>query len=265
MTIFVLFFIELMALRYASFSGMSAELGHDHNDGSLNLIKEESSSKSKEQEPKTAHAHTDSHSHDNHPATHMPGDDHMGHEREHQDIEHAAADVDTGIEPVESYAAQLTSLFILEFGVVFHSVFIGLTLAVSGKEFTTLYVVVVFHQMFEGLGLGSRLALTPFPRSKRWTPYVMGIVYGLTTPIAISIGLGVRMTYAPGSQTSLITNGVFDSISAGILIYTGLVELMAHEFLFSSTLRKAKPIVLFGAFGTMVAGAGKFYPSVRLF
>jgi zinc transporter 1/2/3 len=37
----------------------------------------------------------------------------------------------------------------------------------------------------------------------------------------------------------LIVNGVFDSISAGILIYTALVELMAHEFMFSNSMRKA--------------------------
>ena len=58
----------------------------------------------------------------------------------------------------ETYTAQLTSIFVLEFGIAFHSVFIGLTLAVSGSEFTTLYIVIVFHQTFEGLGLGSRLA-----------------------------------------------------------------------------------------------------------
>ncbi|KAJ5480488.1 Zinc-regulated transporter 1 [Penicillium desertorum] len=32
-----------------------------------------------------------------------------------------------------------------EFGIVFHSIFIGLTLTVSSEEFTTLYIVIVFH------------------------------------------------------------------------------------------------------------------------
>lgn len=41
----------------------------------------------------------------------------------------------------------MTAIFILEFGVIFHSIFIGLTLAVAGDEFITLYVVLVFHQV----------------------------------------------------------------------------------------------------------------------
>lgn len=73
----------------------------------------------------------------------------------------------------------------------------------------------------------------------------------------MAVGLGVRETYSPGSQTGLIVEGVFDSISAGILIYTGLVELMAHEFMFSSVMRRAKLRVVMAAFGMMCLGAGE--------
>ena len=132
----------------------------------------------------------------------------------------------------EQYYGQLLNVFVLEFGVMFHSVFIGLSLAVSGEEFKSLYIVLVFHQMFEGLGLGTRIATTDWSRH-RFTPWILAIAYTLCTPIAIAIGLGVRESYPPGSRRSLITNGVFDSISAGILVYTGIVELMAHEFLYS--------------------------------
>ncbi|KAM3087285.1 low-affinity Zn(2+) transporter zrt2, variant 2 [Clarireedia jacksonii] len=171
------------------------------------------------------------------------GEDHLGHQREHViDDDH--------------FAAQMTAIFILEFGVIFHSIFIGLTLAVTGSEFTVLYIVLVFHQTFEGLGLGSRLATTQWPKSKRWLPWALGSAYGVTTPIAIAIGLGVRSTFAPGSQKTMIINGVFDSISAGILIYTGLVELMAHEFMFNPEMRKASMKMLLFAFGCMCLGAG---------
>ena len=57
--------------------------------------------------------------------------------------------------------------------------------------------------------------------------------YGLTTPISIAIGLGLRNTYNPGSFTANVVSGVLDSMSAGILIYTGLVELLARDFLFN--------------------------------
>ncbi|KAJ7269920.1 hypothetical protein C8J57DRAFT_1323960 [Mycena rebaudengoi] len=37
---------------------------------------------------------------------------------------------------------------------------------------------------------------------------------------------------------ALILSGVLDSLSTGILIYTGLVELLAHEILFNKGLMK---------------------------
>ena len=150
----------------------------------------------------------------------------------------------------------MTSIFILEFGVIFHSIFIGLTLAVAGDEFVVLYIVLVFHQTFEGLGLGSRLGTMEWPKSKGWMPWVLGAAYGFTTPIAIAIGLGIRETFVPGSTTYLMVNGIFDSISAGILIYTGLVELMAHEFMFNAEMRKGSMTKVLSAFACMCLGAG---------
>ncbi|KAF7115315.1 hypothetical protein CNMCM5793_001951 [Aspergillus hiratsukae] len=229
MTIVVMFFVELMVMRYARF-GQSHVHGLEHDDH--------------------AHQSLDNSSGAVEPKSHIPGEDHLGHSREHRDTELGGK-----MSATEDYAAQLTSVFILEFGIIFHSIFIGLTLAVSGEEFITLYIVLVFHQTFEGLGLGSRLATTPWPASKRWTPYVLGLSYGLSTPIAIAIGLGVRNSYPPEGYTTLIVNGVFDSISAGILIYTALVELMAHEFMFSPSMRRAPIGTVLAAFGLLCLGA----------
>lgn len=60
----------------------------------------------------------------------------------------------------------LTTLTIL-LSSSFHSLIIGLTLAVN-EEFITLFIVLVFHQMFEGLGLGSRLSSLPLPSKFKW-------------------------------------------------------------------------------------------------
>jgi zinc transporter 1/2/3 len=256
MTVFVLFFIELMVMRYGNFEhDHEHENMHDHghiepSHAELDTLNEDeiSTIEGKPAAPgvePTAAMRTRSRS------THAPGEDHLGHARQHNDIE----EVDNPFS-LEDYRAQMTAIFILEFGIIFHSVFIGLTLAVAGQEFNTLFIVLVFHQTFEGLGLGSRLAVTPWPEKRRWTPYILALAYGFSTPIAIAVGLGVRKTYPPGSQTTLIVNGVFDSISAGILIYTGLVELMAHEFMFSNAMRKAKLKVVLAAFGLMCLGAG---------
>lgn len=131
-----------------------------------------------------------------------------------------------------AYKQQIAAFLILEFGVIFHSIVIGLNLGVVGDEFKTLFVVLVFHQSFEGLGIGARMSAIPFPPHS-WLPWLLCLAYGLTTPIAIAIGLGVRTTYNPESFTASVVSGVLDSMSAGILIYTGLVELLARDFLFN--------------------------------
>lgn len=59
----------------------------------------------------------------------------------------------------------------------------------------------------------------------------MGLVFALVAPVGMAIGLSIRTLYSPTSVAALITTGVFDSISAGLLIYASLVELLAHEFL----------------------------------
>ncbi|ETN36772.1 uncharacterized protein HMPREF1541_09050 [Cyphellophora europaea CBS 101466] len=247
MTVFVLFFVELMVMQYGKFGQRNDyEAGTDPIPAPTPTPYKDNIKENPDRTIETTTA-----SRNRSPSMLAPGQNHTAHVREHTDIE----DADSR-SMFEDYKAQVTAIFILEFGIIFHSVFIGLTLAVAGSEFDTLFIVIIFHQTFEGLGLGSRLALAPWPRYKQWTPYVLALAYGLSTPMAIGIGLGVRTTYPPESQTTLIVNGVFDSISAGILIYIGLVELMAHEFMFSNTLRRAKISVVLSAFTLMCLGAG---------
>ncbi|KAG9312845.1 hypothetical protein JVU11DRAFT_6275 [Chiua virens] len=45
------------------------------------------------------------------------------------------------------------------------------------------------------------------------------------TPVGIAVGLRIRNTYNPGSTTASIVSSVMDSLSARILLYTGLVEM----------------------------------------
>ena len=275
MTIFSMFFLELMASRF----DFGPKHSHDHDLESSPAVMPGGSM------PMTNTTHSNSHNHSNirhhtdanradtaddsssssghhhdpnklEPYSDIPvaqrttsqfaefpgNSDHLSHQRNHHEN--------------ENFAAQMTSIFILEFGVIFHSIFIGLTLAVAGDEFVVLYIVLVFHQTFEGLGLGSRLGTMEWPKSRSWMPWVLGAAYGFTTPIAIAIGLGIRETFVPGSTTYLMVNGIFDSISAGILIYTGLVELMAHEFMFNAEMRKGSMTKVLSAFGCMCLGAG---------
>ncbi|KNG88511.1 zinc-regulated transporter 1 [Aspergillus nomiae NRRL 13137] len=153
-----------------------------------------------------------------------------------------------------SFKQQIAAFLILEFGIIFHSVIIGLNLGVTGSEFATLYPVLVFHQSFEGLGIGARMSAIPFDKHT-WLPWILCAMYGLTTPISIAIGLGVRTTYNPGSKVALIVQGVLNAISAGVLIYSGLVELLARDFLFDPDRTKRRSQLLFMVFCTLL-GAG---------
>ncbi|KAF8551353.1 ZIP zinc/iron transport family [Imleria badia] len=155
----------------------------------------------------------------------------------------------------DSALAQIIGVFILEFGVLLHSLLIGLTLAVN-PDFKVLFVVIIFHQTFEGMGIGSRLAFMRLPPKYSFIPICGALLYTITTPVGIAVGLGIRNTYNPGSTTASIVSGVMDSLSGGILLYTGLVELMAHEFLFNKEMNKASVGKLAYALCCMLLGTG---------
>lgn len=59
----------------------------------------------------------------------------------------------------------------------------------------------------------------------------MAIFFSLTTPIGITVGIGISSTYRKDSTTSLIVEGILNSGSAGILIYMALVDLLAADFM----------------------------------
>lgn len=123
---------------------------------------------------------------------------------------------------------QKISTYILELGILSHSIFIGIALGVTAdNELWALLVAICFHQFFEGLGLGARIAEIPFASLVK--PTVMVLFYTLTTPLGVLIGILIRNSYSSSSTSGLIIQGTFDAISAGILIYTGLVELMGRE------------------------------------
>lgn len=155
------------------------------------------------------------------------------------------------------FQQQFAAFLILEFGVIFHSVIIGLNLGSCGyDDFKTLYIVLVFHQSFEGLGIGARLSAIPWPASKpEYYKYLLCLAYGLVTPVSIAIGLGVRTTYVAGGYAANIVSGVLDSLSSGILIYTGMVEFLARDFVFNKEIKR-DPIKLLYCIFVMCWGTG---------
>lgn len=59
----------------------------------------------------------------------------------------------------------------------------------------------------------------------------MMLFFSLTTPIGIGVGIGISSVYKEDSPKALIIEGIFNSASAGILIYMALVDLLAADFM----------------------------------
>ncbi|PMB71092.1 Zinc-regulated transporter 2 [Beauveria bassiana] len=152
---------------------------------------------------------------------------------------------------------------LLELGILFHSVFIGMALSVSvGNEFIVLLIAITFHQTFEGLALGSRIAAVKWEK-KTIQPWLMALAYGCTTPLGQAIGLATHTLYSPDSEVGLILVGVMNAISAGLLTFASLVELLSEDFLSDASWRYLRGkqrigaclLVFLGAFGMSLVGA----------
>ncbi|KAK8136566.1 hypothetical protein PG984_004506 [Apiospora sp. TS-2023a] len=159
------------------------------------------------------------------------------------------------------YKKMSMNITLLEGGILFHSVFVGMTISITIEGFIILLIAILFHQMFEGLGLGSRIAAVPYPKGSL-RPWLLVVAFGTTAPIGQAIGLATRGSYDPNSAFGLIIVGVFNAISSGLLIYAALVDLLAEDFLSEEAENLTKKektqafcCVLLGAAGMAAVGA----------
>lgn len=121
------------------------------------------------------------------------------------------------------------SVILLEVGIIFHSVLVGLVTVVAGDAYyITLLIVILFHQAFEGVALGSRIAEL---RLSVWVKILMGMGFAITTPIGMGIGIGVLKYFNGNDPNTILAIGTLDAVSAGILLWVGLIEMLAHDWL----------------------------------
>ncbi|RCI11073.1 hypothetical protein L249_7536 [Ophiocordyceps polyrhachis-furcata BCC 54312] len=164
-------------------------------------------------------------------------------------------------------STEVVSILVMEAGILFHSLLIGLTLVVAGDSFfVTLFVVILFHQVFEGLALGTRIATigngigdpdtvvegsdgghsggdkagshsedessvarpVGFPMKKKLG---LAALFAFITPIGMAIGIGVLGQFNGSDKSTLIAIGTLDALSAGILVWVGLVEMWAADWM----------------------------------
>ncbi|KAG6507005.1 hypothetical protein ZIOFF_032340 [Zingiber officinale] len=131
---------------------------------------------------------------------------------------------------------------------------IGISLGVSNSpsSLKPLLVALIFHQFLESMGLGGCISqvhiflsyecdnINPHcissyiytqARFKVRSMLTMGLFFSLTTPAGVVIGIGISSVYNENRPSSLITQGILDSVAAGILIYMALVDLLAADFM----------------------------------
>ncbi|KAI9920754.1 hypothetical protein PsorP6_000438 [Peronosclerospora sorghi] len=158
------------------------------------------------------------------------------------------------------YKAQISNTrrkmatLIFEAGVVFHSVIIGVDLGVTtGSEFKTLLAAMCFHQFFEGVAIGTSAVSSLESKSKLFT---LIFVFAITTPVGQLVGIGIRGTYSDSSVTSLWVQGTLDCVAGGILLYTGLVELLTYNMTTNGQFLSRPASQRFTLYGSMWLGAG---------
>ncbi|KAH7129884.1 hypothetical protein B0J13DRAFT_588137 [Dactylonectria estremocensis] len=177
-------------------------------------------------------------------------------------------------------SAEMANITIMEAGIIFHSLLIGITLVVAGDSFfITLAIVIIFHQLFEGIALGTRIAALghgitfshhtdhghmhahdapigpPVDRSQPSTvplskKLFLASGFAIVTPIGMAIGIGVLDVFNGNDPNTLIAIGTLDALSAGILVWVGLVEMWAHDWMLGGELTNANALTTaLGMFG----------------
>ncbi|KAG9312484.1 zinc iron permease [Chiua virens] len=131
---------------------------------------------------------------------------------------------------------ELVGILVLQFGIMIHSLVIGLTLSItSGPDFSAfLLIAVIFHQLFEGLSLGIRIASLPSSQESEFKHLgilkpVLTCLFAITTPAGILLGILVFGRNDDLARMRL-TQGIMSAISAGMLTYAACVEMLAGDF-----------------------------------
>ena len=149
--------------------------------------------------------------------------------------------------------ALLSNLIVSVVSISVHSLVIGLSLGLSGSdEFVALFVAIIFHQLLEGIALGSATAESGLGNK---VVLLFAAIYSISTPIGIAVGIGVRESLDTSSPAMLYTVGLLDAIAAGALIYLSLADHMNALRVHAKWMRRSTPATQVACFAAFYIGA----------
>ena len=115
--------------------------------------------------------------------------------------------------------------------------------------FITLFVVILFHQAFEGIALGTRIAIMPSGIKRK---IILGLAFAITTPIGMAIGTGVLSEFNGNDPSTIIAIGTLNAFSAGILLWIGITEMWFKEWWYGPLAHAGIAKTLVGFFGLVL-------------
>jgi hypothetical protein len=150
-----------------------------------------------------------------------------------------------------------------------HSIIIGVALGTTPERsaFVPLLVALLFHQLLEGVALGSAATAAGVrPRSR--ASLALAALFAITTPLGAAIGLGIRsLSSGAGagagsgsvdpstSRASLFAMGIADAVAAGTLLHLSTGDHCANALRSSAPWLRSKGPAMHGAcVGAFLAG-----------
>lgn len=107
----------------------------------------------------------------------------------------------------------------MEFGITLHSLFVGIDIGLTtDRDLKPLLVALVFHQLFEGMSMGSRLVDARFRLALDFT---LTMVFSFSAPIGMSAAT-IAVSVNPNSMSGggfVMMMGILDGFCGGILLY----------------------------------------------
>jgi zinc transporter 1/2/3 len=86
------------------------------------------------------------------------------------------------------------------------NVFVGLALGTADND-KALFIAIIFHQFFEGLGLGSRVAVANLKRFL--SILIIDLIFAASAPLGIGIGIGIKSAIEDDDYAYNIVDGTF--------------------------------------------------------